>query len=50
MRNYAWKRKKDSVEEDDHLGIEDPKLCQPPHVSYSLLPHGNGQGERRPGG
>ena len=22
--NYAWKRKKASVEEDDHLGIEDP--------------------------
>ncbi len=22
--NYAWKRKKDSVEEDDHLGLEDP--------------------------
>ena len=22
--NYAWKRRKESVEEDDHLGIEDP--------------------------
>lgn len=22
--NYAWKRSKDSVEEDDHVGIEDP--------------------------
>ncbi len=22
--NYAWKRNKDSVEEEDHLGIEDP--------------------------
>lgn len=25
--NYAWKRKKDSVEEDDHLGMEDPKCA-----------------------
>jgi phage terminase large subunit len=23
--NYAWKRNKDAVEENDHLGIEDPK-------------------------
>ena len=25
--NYAWKRNKDAVEEDDHLGIEDPKCA-----------------------
>ena len=25
--NYAWKRTKDAVEEDDHLGIEDPKCA-----------------------
>lgn len=25
--NYAWKRDKDSVEEDDHLGIEDPSCA-----------------------
>lgn len=28
--SYAWKRNKDSVEEDDHLGIEDP-VC-PNHL------------------
>lgn len=25
--NYAWKRSKDAVEEEDHLGIEDPKCA-----------------------
>jgi phage terminase large subunit len=25
--NYAWKRKKDSVEESDHFGVEDPKCA-----------------------
>lgn len=25
--NYAWKRNKDAVEENDHLGIEDPKCA-----------------------
>lgn len=30
--NYAWKRRKDSVEDNDHMGIEDP-LCANHHMS-----------------
>ena len=30
--NYAWKRRKDSVEDDDHMGIEDP-LCANHHMA-----------------
>lgn len=30
--NYAWKRRKDGVEDDDHLGVEDPN-CANHHMS-----------------
>lgn len=41
--SYAWKRNKGAVEDDDHLGIEDPKCSNHLMSATPILPYGDGE-------